>query len=574
MTLPALSDFRTPSRSAQATGAALVALAIGAATFSFAVPADASTAKLNGLCTKKELGKKTTKLICSKSGTLFRWRSRSTGTSTSATGNNLGGTSEAVAGLPGASSGSGPATIGVAVLPFGTIPAGATSKVDINCTGLPSTPNTSTQSLSFPSAGGSNQVTFTVSPPSPSNPTGSTCTALATASVAAKLSLLVDGTPVAGPLATTVTGPGFTAVEGTKITVLVDYTSLAPAPVTTAAPAVAPALAPLATLPPVTVAPVSSTTGAPTTTASPLPLVLPTSGKTEVATRVLTQAPITFSGVSAELLCSPGAFGQGYQSQTLRFDRPSAILNPSVQLGAVSPGFGGTACQVDFALQGENLLGTSLRLILNGQIQTNTLTGTLIKSNSFDATKPFNLTLEISFPGLPVVATSPVGLPATATTTTIAGATTTTVAGAISGTVSGATTTTTTAAPAATATQATVTLTRAATGNAAPANLTGYTVTVSCTNAVVNGATLASADWVATYPATGGTAPVSLGLTATSVCTTTVVSVAAAGTGAITTGNLSLSVGGTPRGTGTNGSVTGGAIASPSAFTAVVTIGY
>jgi hypothetical protein len=573
MTLPALSDFRTPSRSSQAkaTGAAFLALAIGAVTFSFALPADASTAKLNGLCTKKELGKKTTKLVCSKSGSLFRWRSRTTGTS--ATGNNIGGTSEAVAGLPGAGSGSGPATIGVAVLPFGTIAAGATSKVDINCTGLPTTPNASTQSLSFPAAGGSNQVTFTVSPPSPSNATGSTCTALATTSVAAKLSILVDGTPVAGPLATTVTSPGFTAVEGTKVTVLVDYTSIAPAPVTTAAPAVAPTLAPLATLPPVTVAPVSSTTGAPTTTASPLPLVLPTSGKVEVATRVLTQAPITFAGVTAELLCSPGAFGQGYQSQTLRFDRPSAILNPSVQLGAVSPGFGGTACQVDFALQGEGLIGASLRLILNGQIQTNTLTGTLIKSNSFDATKPFNLTLEISFPGLPVVATSPVGLPATATSTTIAGATTTTVAGTISGTVSGATTTTT-AAPAATATQATVTLTRASTGNPAPANLTGYTVTVSCTNAVVNGATLASADWVATYPVTGGTAPVSLGLTATSVCTTTVVSVAVAGTGAITTGNLSLSIGGTPRGTGTNGSVTSGAIASPSAFTAVVSIGY
>ncbi len=562
MTLPALSDYRTRSRSSKtrATAATFAALAFGATTMSFALPADASTAKLNSLCVKKELGKKTTKLICSKSGSLFRWRSRSTGTSTSATGNNIGGTSEGVAGLPGASSGSGPATIGVAVLPFGANPAGATSKVDISCAGLPTTPNTSSQSLAFPAAGGSNQVTFTVSPPSTTNPTGSSCSAVATASVAAKLSILIDGTLVAGPAATTVTSPAFTAVEGTKVTVLVDYTSAA-APIAT----VAPTLAPIATLPPAaTIAPVSSTTGAPTTTASPLPLVLPASGKVEVATRVLTQVPSSFAGVTAELLCSPGAFGQGYQSQTLRFDRPSAILNPSVQLGAVSPGFGGTACQVDFALQGEGLVGTSLRLILNGQIQTNTLTGTLIKSNSFDATKPFNLTLEISFPGLPIVATSPVGLPVSATTTTIAGA--------ISGTVS--TATTTTAAPTTALTQATVTLTRAATGNAAPANLTGYTVTVSCTNAVVNGATLASADWVATYPATGGTAPVSLGLTGTSVCTTTVVSVAAAGTGAITTGALTLSVGGTTRGTSTNGSVTGGAIASPAPFTAVVTVGY
>jgi hypothetical protein len=565
MTLPALSasQARFGSSKARTVAAAVAAFALGAASLSVALPADASTAKLNGLCTKKELGKKTTKLICSKSGTLFRWRSRTTGTSTSSSGNNLAATSGAVAGLPGASSGSGPATIGVAVLPFGTIPAGATSKVDISCIGLPTTPNTSSQSLSFPAAGGSNQVTFTVSPPSTTNPTGSSCSAVASASVAAKLSVLVDGTPVAGPLATSVTSPAFTAVEGTKVTVLVDYTSAAAAPVTTAAPAVAPTLAPIATLPPVTVAPVSSTTGAPTTTASPLPLVLPTSGKVEVATRVLTQVPITFAGVTAELLCSPGAFGQGYQSQTLRFDRPSAILNPSVQLGAVAPGFGGTACQVDFALQGENLIGTSLRLILNGQIQTNTLTGTLIKSNSFDATKPFNLTLEISFPGLPVVATSPVGVPATATTTTIAGV--------ISGTVN---TTTTTTAPASVPTQATVTIIRSATGNPAPTNLTGYTVTVSCTNAVVNGATLASADWVATYPATGGTAPVSLGLTATSVCTTTVVSVAATGTAAITTGALTLSVGGTVRGNSTNGTVTGGPIASPAAFSAVVNIGY
>jgi hypothetical protein len=566
MTLPALSTKRTRPKASLATGAAFAALVLGVASLTVALPADASTAKLNGLCTKKELGKKTTKLICSKSGSLFRWRSRSTGT-TSSTGNNLGGTSEGVAGLPGASAGSGPATIGVAVLPFGTIPAGATSKVDVNCTGLPTTPNTGTQSLSFPAAGGSNQVTFTVSPPSSSNPTGSSCSAVATSSVAAKLSILVDGTPVAGPTPTTVTSPAFTAVEGTKVTVLVDYSSLAAAPPVTAAPL--PTLAPIATLPPVTVAPVSSTTSAPTTTASPLPLVLPASGKVEVGTRVLTQSPITFAGVTAELLCSPGAFGQGYQSQTLRFDRPSAILNPSVQLGAVAPGFGGTACQVDFALQGEGLAGTSLRLVLNGQIQTNTLTGSLIKSNSFDATKPFNLTLEISFPGLPIVATSPVGLPATATTTTIAGT--------IAGTVSTATTTTTTTTVAGTATtptQATVTLTRATTGNPAPTNLTGYTVTVSCTNAVVNGATLASADWVATYPVTGGTAPVSLGLTASSVCSTTVVSVAAAGTAAITSGGLILTVGGTVRGNSTNGAVTSGAIASPAAFAATVAISY
>jgi hypothetical protein len=568
MSLPALSNKRTPRNTSRKTSraralGAMVALALGAASLSFALPADASTAKLNGLCTKKELGKKTTKLICSKSGSLFRWRSRSTST-TSSTSNNLGGTSEAVAGLPGGSSGSGPATIGVAVLPFGNVPVGATSKIDLNCVGLPATPNTASQSLSFPAAGGSNQVTFTVSPPSSSNPTGSTCSAVATASVAAKLSVLVDGTPVAGPAANTVTTPAFTAVEGTKVTLLVDYTSAAPT--VTTAPAVAPTLAPLPTVPLPTIAPVSTTSSAPTTTASPLPLVLPTSGRVEVATRVLTQVPITFAGVTAELLCSPGAFGQGYQSQTLRFDRPSAILNPSVQLGAVTPGFGGTACQVDFALQGEGLVGTQLRLILNGQIQTNTLTGTLMKSNSFDATKPFNLTLEISFPGLPVVATSPVGVPVTATTTTIAGT--------IAGTVSATTTTTTTVAGAVVPTQATVTLTRAATGNPAPANLTGYTVTVSCTNAIVNGATLASADWVATYPATGGTAPVSLGLTATSVCTTTVISVAAAGSAAITTGALAISVGGAVRANSTNGTVTGGPIASPSAFTAVVNISY
>ncbi len=563
MTLPALSNYwtRRISGKTQATGVAVALVAFSAATFSFVIPAEASVAKLNGLCTKKELGKKTTRLICSKSGSLFRWRSRPT-TSTASTSNNL---SESVPGLPSGSAGSGPATIGVAVLPFGAIPAGTTTKVDLNCAGLPSNPNTASQSLSFPASGGSNQVTFTVSPPSTTNPTGSTCTAVATASVAAKISVLVDGTPVAGPVASTVTSPAFTAVEGTKVTVLIDYTSAAPAaPLATTAPTLAPPLATLATLPPVTVAPSSTTTGAPTTTISQLPLVLPASGKVEVATRILTQVPITFAGVTAEMLCSPGAFGQGYQSQTLRFDRPSGLVNPSVQLGAVAPGFGGTACQVDFALQGENLIGTSLRLILNGQIQTNTLTGTLIKSNSFEATKPFNLTLEISFAGLPIVATSPVGIPATATSTTAPGV--------ITGTVSGATTTTT-AAPAITPTQATVTLTRSTTGNAAPANLTGYTVTVSCTNAIVNGATLASADWVATYPTTGGTAPVSLGLTPNSVCSTTVISVAAAGTAAIATGGLILTVGGKIVNS-TNGSVTSGAIASPTPFTATVAISY
>ncbi len=561
MTLPALSDYRTQAIAAQTKkpGAILLAIALGAATLSVALPADASVAKLNGLCTKSELGKRTTKLICAKSGTRFRWFKRATSTSTAATSNSLGGIAQPVVGLPGA--GASPANIGVAVLPFGTIPAGATTKVDLNCAGLPATPNTASQSLSFPAAGGSNQLTFTVSPPSSANPTGSTCTAVATASVAAKVSILIDGTPVAVPTPTTVTSQGFTAVEGTKVTVLVDYNS---APAVT----VAPTVAPIATLPSTTLAPLlSSTTSTPSSTISPFPVVLPASGKTEVATKVLTQVPLNFAGVTAELLCSPGAFGQGYQSQTLRFDRPSATLLPSVLLGAVSPGFGGTACQVDFALQGEGLTGTSLRLILNGQIQTNTLTGATIKSNSFDATKAFNLTLEISFPGLPVVATSSVGVALTGT------ATTTTIAGAITGTVSGATTTTT-AAPVVNPTQATVTLTRSATGNPAPVNLTGYTVTVSCTNAIVNGATLASADWVATYPTTGGTAPVSLGLTATSVCNTTVVSAVAAGTAAIAIGTFAISVAGTTRGSSTNGSVTSGPIASPTPFTAVVNIGY
>ena len=559
MTLPALSDYRTRHTASQAkiTGAMLLAVGLGAASLTFAVPADASVAKLNGLCTKSELGKRTTTLICSKSGTRFRWFKRATTTSSASTGANVGGTAQPVAGLPGA--GTGPATIGVAVLPFGTIPAGATTKVDLNCAGLPANPNTASQTLSFPAAGGSNQLTFTVSPPSSTNPTGSTCTAVATASVAAKVLILVDGTPVTVSTPTTVTSQGFTAVEGTKVTVLVDYNSAA------AAPAVSPTSAPLATLPPVTVAPlVSTTTGAPTSTISTLPVVLPVSGRTEIATKILTQVPVTFAGVNAELLCSPGAFGQGYQSQTLRFDRPSATLLPSVQLGAVTPGFGGTACQVDFALQGEALTGASLRLILNGQIQTNTVTGAAIKSNSFDATKAFNLTLEVSFPGLPVVATSSVGVPVT--TTTLPGL-------VITGTVNTATTTTT-AAPTVAPTQATVTLTRSATGNPAPANLTGYTVTVSCTNAIVNGATLASADWVATYPTTGGTAPVSLGLTATSVCSTTVISAAAAGTGPISTGTFALSVSGAPRGSSTNGSVTSGPIASPAPFPAVVSIGY
>ncbi len=573
----AKKKFRSPT-ARTAVGLVVVALFTGTA---LAIPSEAASARLGGLCTKAQRGKVSGSLVCRKSGSRSRWFKRTAASPSGATPDSGGAVSSsgATAGLP--------VPISVSLIPFGAAPTGATTKVDLTCSGLAGATATGSGTVSFPSTGGTNSISLAVQAPSGTNPTGTTCAAVATSSVTASLRILVDGSPNAGPSPTTVSAASFTTVEGTKVTVLVDYTGVA-APT---ASSIAPTATTIAGSPTTVLG--ATTTAVPTALATTYPTVVPPSGKVEIATTYLTAAPPVLLGVTGDITCSPSAFGLGFQSQTLRFDKLILNRSASVALAPAAPGFSGTACQVDFSLISDSasiatLANTNLRILINGQLWGAPATGTSIKSGTFDAQKPFILQLELSFPGQPAaapttptttgVATVITTAPGSATTTvvpatTILGATTTTV-GTVGTSVVGATTstvaaTTTTITPAATA-PSNISLTRTGTP---PANLDKYDVTVTCTNAIQSGVAQASVTWNGRFPPTGATAPLSFTQTAQSVCSIAVASLPTAGTTAITTGTITVIAGSVVRASGT-GSASGSGFAAPTAFDAAITVAY
>ena len=527
----------------------LVAI-VGLLAAAAAIPALGATTKLGGSCTKKQVGKTSGTLVCVKSGSKYAWAKRST-SSTSKTPSSSGSST---------SSGSGPATstqIDVAAIAFGTVPTAATSKLDVACNGLSGSQSQAVATVNFGAQGGTNRVPFALVAPSSNNPTGSICTASATAPGAVNIRFLINGLPD-GSVSTgaTATSRSFTGADAV-VTLLIEYTAgSAPA---TIAPGTAVALTTTTVAGATTTAAATTTTiaGATTTTIG-APTPPPASGRPELATRFLTAIPTGMTGVDFTTNCTPPTSPGSFQTQAVRLGNLPSTAQLTLTLTPGSGTVAATACQVEARLLGTDVGGAGLRFLLNGQPMAGGTTGSFINSPTFTAPQPFTVTLEVSFPGL-----------ASATTTTLAGATTTTtIAGATTTTIAGATTTTVAGA----ANQAIVSLNVTRTGTA-PANLDGYFIDLACSSVLVGTNPNGAFSFRSRILPAGGTSSVPVTINAGSTCSVTVTSIAS--TGSITTGTVSVASGGVPRASGAGGA------ASTSPFpivagsqTVTIAIGY
>ncbi len=528
----------------------LVAI-VGLLAAAAAIPALGATAKVGGSCTKKQVGKTSGTLVCVKSGSKYAWAKRST-SSTSKTPSSSGSST---------SSGSGSAAstqIDVAAIAFGTVPTAATSKLDVACNGLSGSQSQAVATVNFGAQGGTNRVPFALVAPSSNNPTGSLCTASATAPGAVNIRFLINGLPDGSVSSgATATSRAFTGADAV-VTLLIEYTAgSAPA---TIAPGTAVALTTTTVAGATTTAAATATTiaGATTTTIG-APTPPPASGRPELATRFLTAIPTGMTGVDFTTNCTPPTSPGSFQTQAVRLGNLPSTAQLTLTLTPGSGTVAATACQVEARLLGTGVGGAGLRFLLNGQPMAGATTGSFINSPTFMAPQPFTVTLEVSFPGL---ASSP-------TTTTLAGATTTT-------TIAGATTTTLTGAPTTTiagaANQAIVSLNVTRTGTA-PANLDGYFIDLACSSVLVGTNPNGAFSFRSRILPAGGTSSVPVTINAGSTCSVTVTSIAS--TGSITTGTVSVASGGVPRASGAGGA------ASTSPFpivagsqTVAIAIGY
>ena len=515
----------TPLTVAAATAAIIGgSLAIGATDIASA--ASKSTPKLGAKCSNAERGRTTNTLVCSKVGSKISWVKRKnpvTGTGGATTGESAV-TGGATAGLP--------RPLDVVTLVNGTAPAATAIKVDVTCAGLSGATPQATQSVSFTGQGGSQSVSFNLLDPGTANPTGSTCTATATVTGATPtLRILVDGRPTAGPAATTLTAPSFAPRGQSAVTVLADFgTSAAPTAATTTTGV------PAATT--TTIAGGSTTTIAGTATAPPA------SGKPEVSTRFLGVVPTGLTNVDVISTCTSPTAGGAFQTNSSRFARADATAILPQALTATTATTQATSCQLTATLLGTELGNPSLRVLLNGLPIAGPTTGNLINSPAFAAPSAFGAIIEITYPGA-------------TTTTTIAGATTTTVAGA-----------TTTTIP---STATTVTITRTGTP---PASVTGYSVALDCTNVRLSGGLFPAAQVSSGFPTTGGNSQLLVGFEPNSSCAVKVATLVSAGSAAVITGTVSVSVNGTPLTPGTNGAFSSVALPFTKPSVIVVAVAY
>ena len=517
----------------------LAAATVGLLATAVTIPAFGATAKLGGSCTRSQLGKTSGTLVCVKSGTKYKWAKRSTTSSTTKT------TSSAATGTS-TGTGATPGQIDVAAIVFGTVPTGATTKLDVACTGLSGSQSQSVATVNFGAQGGTNRMAFSLVAPSGSNPTGSVCTASASAPGAVRINFLINGLPdgTSGSGATA-TSRSFTGADAV-VTLLIEYT-----------PGSAPAAVPTTTTP--VAGPITSTTlagatttsstiaGGPTTSTTTTTIgpitPPPASGRPELATRFLTVVPAGMTGVDFTVNCTPSTSPGAFQTQTARLGVLPATAQLTLTLVPGSGTVAATACQVEARLLGTDVGGASLRFLLNGQPMVGATTGNFINSPTFTAPQAYTVTLEVSFPNLARPSTTLSG----ATTTTLLGATTTTLLGATTTTVVGATTTTIAASA---ANQAVVTLNLSRTGTA-PANLDGYFIDLACSNVLVGGNPGGAFSFRSRILPSGGTSAVPVTINPASTCTVTVTSIASTGT--IATGNITVTAGGVPRASGAGG---------------------
>ena len=488
-------------------------------------PADATTPKLGAKCLNSERGRVTNTLVCSKVGTKISWVKRK---------NPVTATTEQPAVIGGATGGIA-RPIDVIALVSGIGPAVAAIKIDVTCTGLGGATTQVTQSASFSAQGGSQALSFNLLDPGTANPTGSSCTAVATVSGATpSIRILVDGRPAAGPSPTTVTAPAFVPKGQSAVTVLVDFGGTAAAPALTTTTALVGATT--TTVPGVTTTTIAGTATAP-----------PASGRPEVSVKFIGGLPPGLTAVDVASTCTSPTPGAAFQTGNTRFGRVDSTAVLPQTLAPVNGTNPATSCQLTATVLGTDLGSPSLRVLLNGLPIAGPTGGNLINSPAFSAPSAFGATVEITYPGA-----------TTATTTTIPGAATT-VPGATTTTVPGATPLTT------------VTLTRS--GNAPPASVTGYVVTLDCQNVRVGG-NVSSAAFASLFGLTGGSSSPNIVYEPNSTCVVKVVTTVNTGSAPATTGTIAVSVNGALLATTTNGAFTSGTIATTRAFAVAVSVSY
>jgi trimeric autotransporter adhesin len=505
---------------------------IGSVSFAVAltvptVAAKASTPKVGGTCTKSQSGKVSGALVCSKSGSSYKWVKRSTAATTT----------KATTTSPPAQRTTSP--VDVVDVVFGTPAATLSTKVDLACTGTFAAGGTEARSVNFTASGGSSQVALSLVEPSTTNPAGSSCTASATISGATPtgLQLLVNGRTVAGPSSgVTLTAPAFTAPGPFVVTVIAAFgnSSTLPTPVTTVPPAGA------------------TTTLAPGTTTPP-----PASGRPEVKNVYVGPLPATFSGMDVKVTCTPVVPGGLFQIQTVRLGiAPSTAVLP-LTLAPATATTSATQCQVEAAALGtfdnSQVLG---RVLVNGVPTFQATTGSTVNSPAFAAPQAFTVTVELTFPG-------------TVSSTTIAGATTTTLLGATTTTLLGATTTTAPTATSTTIAGSLSTIAVAASG-VVPSTVASYLVEVTCTNVMSLGAAQPSQTFFAQFGIGGGSVVIPFTPTASSQCSVT----AKTNPATVTSGSVSVAVNGVVRGSGTAGAATVSAFAATNPLQVRVAVAY
>ncbi len=517
MTVLTAARFRRTSVARTALAAAVLGVVV-------AVPlignsrADATTPKLGAKCLNSERGRTTNTLVCSKVGTKISWVKRKNPVTGSGTGS---GTQPAVIG--GSTAGI-PRPLDVIALVNGTGPAAASIKIDVTCTGLGGTPSEATQSASFSGQGGSQALNFNLLDPGTANPIGSSCSAKATVSGATPtLRILVDGRPAAGPAPATLAAPAFVPRGQSAVTLLVDFGgTAAPAPANT-----------------IVGATTTTVAGATTTTIAGTPTAPPASGRPEVSTKFIGIVPPGLTAVDVASTCTSPNPGAPFQTGNSRFGRTDATAVLPQTLAPANGANPATSCQLTASLLGTDLGNPNLRVLVNGLPIAGPTTGALINSPAFLAPSAFGATIEITYPG-------------GATTTTTPGATTTTVVGA----------------PALT----TVSLSR--TGNAPPASVTGYIVTLDCQNVRLGGGLFPAAQFTPIFGLSGGSSTYSIGYEANTTCVVKVATSVAAGNPAVTSGTIAVTVNNALLPATTNGAFTSGIIAATTPLTVAVTVTY
>ncbi len=485
--------------------------------------ADATTPKLGAKCLNSERGRTTNTLVCSKVRTKISWVKRK---------NPVTGSSTQPAVIGGPTAGI-PRPLDVIALVNGTGPAGASIKIDVTCTGLGGTPAQDTQSASFSAQGGTQALNFNLLDPGTANPTGSSCSATATVSGATPtLRILIDGRPTAGPAATTLAAPAFVPRGQSAVTVLVDFGGAA-------APATASTLVAATT---------TTVPGATTTTIPGTPTAPPASGRPEVSARFVGIVPPGLTAVDVASTCTSPTPGAPFQTGSTRFGRINGTAILPQTLAPVNGTNPATSCQLTASVLGTELGNPSLRVLLNGLPIAGPTSGALINSPAFLAPSAFGATIEITYPGGATTTTTTPGV----TTTTALGATTTTVAG----------------------TSALTTVSLARTGNAPPASVTGYVVTLDCQNIRLGGGLFAAAQFTPIFGITGGSSTYSIGYEPNSTCVVKVATSVSSGSPAVATGTIAVAVNGTQLPSTTNGAFTSGIIATSGPLTVGVTVTY